>query len=160
VIKCNPKHDPFELNDAQIKQLIKMTHFNSRDVFYDLGCGSGKVVIQVDRRTDAKRAIGIDNEECQFIKTWSNAFKVLRKRELWFIEFLLKSFQDHDYSDATVIYYSLHESKDAVSMFQRKLGRKEVKLITKDLPFIGYKSANANRANRDCWLFLTKYPFE
>jgi len=43
----NRPDKPFELNDKQIAELISLADFKKGDIFYDLGCGEGKVVIEV-----------------------------------------------------------------------------------------------------------------
>jgi SAM-dependent methyltransferase len=158
-MKCKPEDDPFELSIAQARELIKLARFTSKDVFYDLGCATGKVVIEVVKRTGVKKAIGVDHDECQFRKAWPLACRQLPRRKLWYnIDFKLKDIQTFDYSDATILYQGTEEDKKTVREYQKRLGPKPVRIITKDLPLVGYMPARANRENKGCWLFLSEYP--
>jgi hypothetical protein len=160
------KDEPFELNGDQIEQLIKLAAFRDKDVFYDLGSGSGNVVIQVAKQTHVK-AIGIEIEKESYQKARKAAFKQLSKEQLSRTEFWYGDQFDkgtefpffYDIQDATVIYNSLHEDATFAKYYEEQLGSKHVRIITKDLPMVGYKSI-ANRCNSDCWLFLTSYPFK
>lgn len=158
-MKCKPEDDPFELSIAQAGELIQLARFNGKDIFYDLGCGSGKVVVEVVKRTSVKKAIGVDNDECQFRKAWPLACRQLIRRKLWYnIDFKLRDIQTFDYSDATILYQGTEEAADTIAEYRRRLGPKPVKIITKDLPFVGYLPTRPNRENKGCWLFLTRYP--
>ena len=76
-------------------------YFNSETVFYDLGCGIGKIVTHVGL-TNVKKSVGIEYskeryEGCCYIK---NTYCSNQNN----IEFYNKSYLEHDFSDATVIY--------------------------------------------------------
>lgn len=44
-----------------LEMLFKLIDFNSDDVFYDLGCGDGRVVVEVLRRTNIRRGVCIES---------------------------------------------------------------------------------------------------
>lgn len=44
-----------------LEMLFKLVEFNSDDVFYDLGCGDGRVVIEVLKRTSVRRGVCIES---------------------------------------------------------------------------------------------------
>lgn len=76
-------------------------YFNENTIFYDLGCGLGKMVFHVGL-LDIKKSVGIEYSKeryngCKYIQT---NYCPSNKN----IEFYNKSFLEHDYSDATIIY--------------------------------------------------------
>ena len=76
-------------------------HFNNGAIFYDLGCGIGKLVAHVGTM-GIKKSIGIEYSKerykgcCHIKNTYCS--------ELKNIEFYNKSYFEHDFSDATIIY--------------------------------------------------------
>jgi len=76
-------------------------HFNENAIFYDLGCGLGKMVFHIGL-LDIKKSVGIEYSKeryngCKYIQT---NYCPTNKN----IEFYNKSFLEHDFSDATIIY--------------------------------------------------------
>jgi len=114
-----------------------------------------------------KKAIGVETDQDYYVPARKEANSTLSWEQLQRIDFWLGDFQDidrehfycYDSSDATVIYHSLHESIDDMTFYNEMYGKRRIRLITKDLPLVGYGS-EANRENKDCWLFLTKLPLK
>lgn len=76
-------------------------YFNENTIFYDLGCGLGKIVFHIGL-LDIKKSVGIEYSKeryngCKYIQT---NYCPTNKN----IEFYNKSFLEHDCSDATIIY--------------------------------------------------------
>jgi hypothetical protein len=76
-------------------------YFNENTVFYDFGCGLGKMVFHV-ALLDIKKSVGIEYSKeryngCKYIQT--NYCSTNKN-----IEIYNNSFFEHDYSDATVLY--------------------------------------------------------
>lgn len=157
----------FELNENQINELIKLAQFKKGDVFYDLGSGSGKIVIQV-AQTPVSKSIGV--ESCR--ELYNMARKLLnqgiKNGEIKFfdkIDFWLSNIDNQDvdndndpvidFSNATVVFYSMDEPESVISDLKEWKIWNKVKLIKKDIPLIGYES-ESNKSDKDCWLFLTK----
>ena len=161
----------FELNKNQINELIKLAQFKKGNVFYDLGSGSGKIVIQV-AQTPVSKSIGV--ESCR--KLYNMARKLLnqgiKNGEIKFfdkIDFWLSNIDNQDvdndndpvidFSNATVVFYSMDETESVISDLKEWKIWNKVKLIKKDIPLIGYES-ESNKSDKDCWLFLTKPPYK
>ena len=77
-------------------------YFNKDAVFYDLGCGLGKMVMHIGLYANIKKSCGIEysNERfkgCQYLQQ-----KYAKNNNN--IEFYNKSFLEHDISNATIIY--------------------------------------------------------
>lgn len=160
------KDKTFELNAEQITDLIRLADFNETDIFYDMGSGKGQVVIQVAKQTKVKKSIGIEKDKETYEKARRTAIDELtleqrRKTDFWYGDMDARQEDGSDYFydiwDATVVYYSLHEGLDDVLYYRRRFGKRRLKIITKDLPIVGYRS-QANRSNPDCWFFLMRYP--
>lgn len=164
--KCEPW--AFELNESQIKELLKLNRFNKNDIFYDLGCATGKIVRAVVKQTNTKKAIGIEANFCYYRKSWELSIKELQKKDLLRIDFWLSNINNSDtfekkpiidYSNATVIFANLDESVDDLNDYKEWKIWNKAKIIKKDIPLVGYDSI-ANRSNHDCWFYLMKPPFK
>ena len=78
-------------------------YFNENTVFYDLGCGLGKMVIHLGMQYKLKKSCGIElsKERIQ----GANDLKQTYCMDYDNITFINKSFFDCDLSDSTVVYY-------------------------------------------------------
>lgn len=82
-----------------IADSLKFVNLNDKDVFYDLGCGTGKTVFTANTIFGAK-AIGIELVS-DFV---TNANKVVSNLKLEKISFLEKNIFEHNIKDGTVFY--------------------------------------------------------
>lgn len=150
--------ESYELKPPEIRQLIRLARFRRKEIFYDLGCASGNVVRQVARNRKIRRAVGIDDEPGEIRKAWTKTLRDLSDNRLWYIDFRLAKMQDYDYSDASVIYQGVEENRSMVDEYRKTLGRRRVRIITKDLPLVGFLPFRSNpRSNRQRF-FVTRYP--
>jgi len=92
-----------EITQEGTNSLIKYfkDYFNENTIFYDLGCGLGKMVFHIGL-LDIKKSVGIEYSKeryngCKYIQT--NGCPTNKN-----IEFYNKSFLEHDFSDATILY--------------------------------------------------------
>lgn len=157
----------FELKPSQVAELVKLARIGPHDVFYDLGSGSGGVVIEVAKTTRADKAIGIEIDLDLYEEGRLRAINELSKDQLkrcdfWFGNLSTLDEEEtgyfYDLEDATVVFYSLNEGEDTVQQFKTLFGSRRARLVTKNLPLVGYEST-ASRSDSDCWLFLMNYPF-
>jgi hypothetical protein len=163
------KDEPFELNPAQITELVKLAKLTERDVFYDLGSATGKVIIQIAKTAKFKKAIGIEQEREYYEKARIASIDELKPAQLKKIDFWLghidfsedgDSCFDFDTSDGTVFYNSLHEQDMGYIRYYRTyFESRRARIIMKDMPLVGYNSI-ANRINPDCWFFMMKFPLK
>jgi len=160
--------DDFELNKRQILSLIELSKFKKSDIFYDLGSATGKIVREVIKNTNVKKAIGIESNFNYYNIAWNCAINELKKQDLYRIDFWLSSLDNQDiiddnkvidFSNATIVYYSLDEVEGDKTNFKDWKIWNKVRLLKKDIPLIGYAS-KPNRSNDDCWLFLSKPPYK
>lgn len=88
-----------ETSYLAIKYSLDFVRLNSDDIFYDLGCGTGKTVFFANTVYNAK-TIGVD-----LIKSFiDNANDIVKDFNLRNINFLTKSIFDLDLSRGTVFY--------------------------------------------------------
>lgn len=159
-MRNNDENRDFELHSRQIRSLLKFANLNSKDIFYDLGCGTGKIILEVVKQTNVKKVIGIENCRKNYRKAREriNSFLKRNIKEIDRIDIWFGDVEDYDISDGTVIFNSINEEEDTVKSYKSQFKKKRRKIITKDLPFVGYKS-KSNYESDDCWFFLMRYPF-
>ena len=75
-------------------------YFNKNTIFYDLGCGLGKMVLQVGLQTDVRMSIGVEYSK----ERYEVAVELKKKYGQDNIEFLNLNLLDLDLSMATVVY--------------------------------------------------------
>lgn len=116
-----------EITYEGVNEILKRFKLNKKDCFYDLGCGIGKMVMQVYLTTPVKKSVGIELSKSR-IETASKAKaqlneknKIKKNRELVFEENdLLKANID----DATAIYIaSLCFSDDLMQKLADKFSK-------------------------------------
>ena len=93
-----------ELTQKGVDMIVKhlQPYFNSNTVFYDLGSGLGKMVLHIGIQYGVKKSIGIEyskerhqgaiSQQENYAKEYNN------------ILFFNTTIQNHDISDATIIY--------------------------------------------------------
>lgn len=103
----SPTYGEITYDGAQM--LIDEFNLTKNDVFYDLGCGVGKFVVQVYLNTPVKKTVGIElsktraNNAGQVNKQLKSDGLIKKNRKLVFAE---KNILDADLSDATAIFIS------------------------------------------------------
>lgn len=143
------ENNQFELDENQINELIKLAKLRKSDIFYDFGCGTGRVVIGV-ANTQVKKSIGIEITKEYYNMALSRLYAGIKNKKVNNFDktdFWYSGFQndDIDYSDATIIFHSPDELDDTKQDLQRFQLWNKVKIIKKDIPLVGYDSiANRN----------------
>ena len=95
--KYNTTYGELELN--QINKIFKHLKLNSSDVFYDLGCGSGKINFYVAEKYNIK-SIGIEIIEKRY-KVAESIRKKIKNNKLFFIN---NDIFNVDLSNGTIFY--------------------------------------------------------
>jgi SAM-dependent methyltransferase len=95
-----------ELTTKGIRKLLTRLRLNQRDVFYDLGCGTGKVILEIGTAVPLKKCVGIEIAKSRLLKAETVTRKVreqglVKARQL---ELRHENFLNSDLSDATVLY--------------------------------------------------------
>jgi len=93
--------DDVELSDNTLREIFRFAGLTENDVFYHLGCGSGKGVIISSEEFKVKKAIGIDNNKDKIIQ----AQKLLEERHISNRSFKYQDVTVSDITDATVILF-------------------------------------------------------
>lgn len=83
---------------GDIEEIVKELPITQKDIFFDLGCGDGKVVFEVERLSGAKGR-GFE------LTLWTHLLSRFKKFVLGSrAEFVLGNFFKQDFSEATIIY--------------------------------------------------------
>ena len=147
----------------QIRSMFKMARLGRRDVFYDLGSGHGRVVRLAVKEFHVKRAIGIEHHSERFCHARSLAKQKLTKAQLAKVDFWLEGMdylKSSDLVGLTVAYYGLDPTKNNLKTFRQLFGRRNIRLITKDLPILGYAPLASSRESKTTWFFLMSHPLK
>jgi SAM-dependent methyltransferase len=124
--KCggNPTYGEITFNG--LSTLIKKLQLTNKDVFYDLGCGVGKVCMQVVLTTPAQ-AIGIELSHTRAIKAEQARQELIKsgilkdKNRLKFVE---DNITNTNFKDATVIFLcSTCFSADLMKQLTEKMAK-------------------------------------
>ena len=108
-------------------------YFNEDTVFYDLGCGLGKMVIHIGLQYNPKKSCGIELSK-ERVKG-ANDLKEKYCKDDNKISFIEGDFFDNDFSDATVVYIDN-------TVMSHELTKKIVDNLSKGCLFICRKRPN------------------
>ncbi|MGI0069848.1 MAG: hypothetical protein ACREAN_06295 [Nitrosopumilaceae archaeon] len=158
----------FEISRSHVLNLLELAKVRNTDIFLELGSGSGLAVCLAVSEKGVKKSVGVEKNYHLFESAKINSIHALNRSQLEKTEFWLGDINNQDwsydddnyvfnYERATVVYQSLMECAGDIR-FYRKRFRRHFKLITKDLPLIGYRPEAVSRKNDDCWFFLTRFP--
>lgn len=134
---------------GEVKRILKLARATSRDVFYDLGCGHGRVCILAAKKV--RRAVGIEDH----IATYKVAVKAVKKAGLQNkVRIRNSDFSFAKLADATIVYSTLNEDEADTDRFERLL-KKGCRFISAGVPLIGIKPEQI-----DGTLYLMRVPFK
>lgn len=101
-----------------IFRMLKYLDMKEHDVFVDVGCGKGRVVCCVCR-TPIKKVVAIELNRELLNQALVNTRRLRGKISL--VEPVLKSAEDYDYEDATVVYFYNPFSARLVELVMERL---------------------------------------
>ena len=126
--------------------IFSVARLCERDIFYDLGCGDGRIVIEAAKRANVRKAVGIEID--------GNLVKVAREyvRKAGVedrVEIIHGDFFTVPIRDATVVYMYL--TKRANELLKPKLVRElkiGARIVTLDFEIPGWKPVSVVTKNR------------
>lgn len=122
----NPEATTYE----ESKKIFEFVGMTPDDIFYDLGCGYGTVCIAAAETHMPKKIIGVEARVENFLEATNRILeKDLEGKIILKNEFL----ENTDFSDATLIYYSVQPSLNHLSHI-KKMVKKNCKIITPEIP--------------------------
>ena len=124
-----------ELTPLGVQRLLNHLQLTSEDVFYDLGSGVGKVVLQVAMAVPVRKCVGIEMvqsrcQSAQRILRTARSQGLMQTKKVFFRN---ESFLESNISDATVIYLcSTCYSSNLMRLVVRKIKKikKTVTIVT------------------------------
>ena len=157
VFKDRTHHSVYgEITRNSVDNIVKTfeNHFNSNAVFYDLGCGFGKMVIHIGIKYGIKKSCGIElfkgRIDCakELKKTYCNDFDN--------IQFIEGDFLKMNLSDATIVYMdnTMYES-DITLKILNKIPKNCLLILRKSVNSEKYPELNENKISNDN--FITTY---
>jgi SAM-dependent methyltransferase len=147
---------PTALSPKEMDLIVNLAKISSKDVFYDLGSGTGKFVLYVAQNTKAKKAVGIEIDFRRFYRSVRNARQELTKSQLKRTDFYCANYDLYDISDASVIYEGHERIEDETEKLDEMLNGHRARIVTTDLPLIGCKPLNyASYKGRKFFLMQT-----
>jgi SAM-dependent methyltransferase len=137
-------------SNRHIRKILHLTRASKGDVFYDLGCGLGRLCVVAVVEFGVKKAVGIELHRGRAAK----ATKCVQELGLADrIEIRNEDFMESDLHDATIVYSGLAEIEEDVAYFERKL-RTGCRVASLFLPFVGVLPTAA-----DYPFYLMEMPF-
>lgn len=103
---CNSAPTYGEIVYASIEKVIDILNLQKEDIFYDLGSGVGKVVMQVCMTTPVEKAIGVELSATRFNKSIEalSRFQALDPLRSVHCQYLHKDFSEVNLEAATAIF--------------------------------------------------------
>ncbi len=130
-------------------QAFDLAKLSKKDVFYDLGCGYGRVCIWAARR--CKFARGIESHR-DIIK---DAIKNVQKSGLKNVEIIKGDFVHHRFPDADVLYCVTSLNVRDFQRWDKRKRKKNLRIVTLGPPPIPIKPVATKGT-----FCLTRFPFE
>lgn len=150
---------PTALSPKEMDLIVNLAKISSKDVFYDLGSGTGKFVLYVAQNTKAKKAVGIEIDFRRFYCSVRNARHELTKSQLKRTDFYCANYDLYDISDASVIYEGHERIEDEPEKLDEILNGQRARIVTADLPLIGCEPLHC-ASHRGRKFFLMRTPLK
>lgn len=111
-------------------------YFNENTIFYDLGCGLGKMVIHIGLQYNPKKSCGIEYSKERIKGALDIKEKYCKNNNN--ISFIEGDFMNNDFSDATVVYVDN-------TVMSHDITKKIIDNLSKGCLFICRKEPNFNK---------------
>jgi ubiquinone/menaquinone biosynthesis C-methylase UbiE len=126
-----------------IEHIMRLAKVGEGDVFYDLGCGDGRVVIEAAKR--GARAVCVELREDLIKTAMENAKKAGVANRITFIN---EDFHKVNISDATVVYmYLLTRVNASLRPKLEKELKPGTRVVSLDFAIPGWKPVEVERHN-------------
>ncbi len=120
-------------SNRHIRKIMRLAQASKRDVFFDLGCGMGKLCVVAVKEFGVRKAVGIEMHRGRA----SKAARFVRDQGLSDrIEIRNEDYMESDLGEATVLYCGHNETEEDVPHFEDVLGRGS-RFVSLFLPFVG-----------------------
>jgi len=120
-------------SNRHIRKIMRLAQASKRDVFFDLGCGMGKLCVIAVKEFGVKKAVGIEMHRGRA----SKAARFVRDQGLSDrIEIWNEDYMESDLGEATILYCGHNETEEDVPHFEDVLGRGS-RFVSLFLPFVG-----------------------
>jgi len=120
-------------SNRHIRKIMRLAKATRGDVFFDLGCGVGKLCVVAVREFGVAKAVGIELHKGRAAKAARHVQRLgLSDRvEIW-----NEDYMDSDLGQATIVYCGHNETEEDVPHFEEALGAGS-RFVSLFLPFVG-----------------------
>jgi len=120
-------------SNRHIRKIMRLAQASKRDVFFDLGCGMGKLCVVAVKEFGVRKAVGIEMHRGRA----SKAARFVRDQGLSDrIEIWNEDYMESDLGEATILYCGHNETEEDVPHFDDVFGRGS-RFVSLFLPFVG-----------------------
>ena len=116
-------------------KIFEFAEMTSDDIFYDLGCGYGTACIAAAEKYHVKKNVGIEARFENFLEATN---RILDKGVEKNIEIDNEFLENIDFSDATIIYYSIKPNLNHI-LYLTKMIQDNCRIITPKIPLPSIK---------------------
>jgi len=138
-------------SNRHIRKIMRLARASKGDVFFDLGCGMGKLCVVAVKEFGVRKAVGIEMHRGRAAK----AARFVREQGLSdHIEIWNEDYMESDLGEATMLYCGHNETEEDVPHFEEALGSGS-RFVSLFLPFVGVVPDAV-----DYPFYLMKLPFK
>lgn len=128
----------FPTGNKKIEKMLKMAKVTRKDIVYDLGCGTGNLVLEASKV--CKKAIGIEIDPIRYAIAKLNILIHRRKNA----KIIFGNFFNKDISDADVILLFLRQKSN--NQLKEKLKKiKDLRIVSHYWKFSGWKPVKQDK---------------
>ncbi|MDA4134363.1 MAG: class I SAM-dependent methyltransferase [Thaumarchaeota archaeon] len=138
-------------SNRHVRKILRLAQASKGDVFFDLGCGMGKLCVVAVKEFGVTKAVGIEMHRGRAAKAarYVRDQGVSDRIEIW-----NEDYMESDLAEATILYCGHNETEEDVPHFEEALG-KGSRFVSLFLPFVGVVPDAV-----DYPFYLMKLPFK
>ncbi|MGA2198487.1 MAG: hypothetical protein ABSG45_00970 [Nitrososphaerales archaeon] len=120
-------------SNRHIRKIMRLAQATRHDVFFDLGCGMGKLCVVAVKEFGVRKAVGIELHRGRAAKAarYVQELRLSHRIEIW-----NEDYMESDLGEATIAYCGHNETEEDVPHFEEEL-RAGSRFVTLFLPFVG-----------------------
>lgn len=147
--RAEDRGNPKATKPSEVEKILRLAKATGSDIFYDLGCGHGRVCIIASKKV--RKTVGIEDH----FATYKEALRAVRNSGLQDkVKIRNSDISSARIGDATIIYSTINESYKDLERFERLL-KKGCRFVSVNVPLVGIKPDK-----KDGMFYLMRIPFK